>query len=273
MRFLYIALMFFLVACQSDKVQLAFGTVLDSQNYILQTSLDVWAISPEGDSSSEHMRTDLKVASTLTQLIVYDDGSAKYELHLDSVEYSSDKRSVEEVAYMEKYLRTQTFRYKIRSNGIMDTIFPMEEYLAIKGVNDLQLPRLFVKLQPVLPEKNVSIGESWDGAFSDSSSGEYTTVYKTFRLEDVFYRGGLQLAKLSMGVRYRKNEEDESVKLESKDYLVGKGMLLFDMTKGQVFSVDLELTGDLIVDDKLNQTKVPNLKVRQVLKMERQEQE
>lgn len=273
MRFILCLILLFLMACQSDKFQLSFGTVLDHQNYVLEASLDAWALGGEKDSlSKERMHTDLWVASTLTQLEVYDnDGSAKYELRLDSVDYSSDKRSVEELSYMEKYLKTQTFQYKIKSNGVMDSIYPMENYMAVKGVNDLEIPRLFVKLQPVLPDKEVAIGESWERHDSFYNKDVLTTVYKSFRLEDVFFHNGLRLAKLNMGVRYRQHEEDESIKLESKDFLVGKGTVLFDMIKGQVYSVSIEFTGDLVVADKLNKTDVPDLKIRQVLKMERQE--
>ena len=102
MKFLVCILFLVLTACNSDKVELAFGTVLNNQEYVLEANLDVLALAGEDSLEPESMQTKLKVFSTLTQLEVYDDGSARYEMQVDSVDYSSNKRSVEELAYMEK---------------------------------------------------------------------------------------------------------------------------------------------------------------------------
>lgn len=269
MRFFVCIFVLFLVACNSDKVLLSFGTVLDKQNYVLEADLDVLALSKDSSNNSENMRTKLRVESSLMQLEVYDDGAARYEMLVDSVDYSSNKRSVEELAYVEKYLKTQTFQYKIAANGSMDSIYPMEDFLAVEGVNELELPRLFAKIQPVLPSHKVSVGDSWERHHSFKNKDTWTVVYKTFRLEDIFYLDGLQLAKLSMGVRYKQQEEDAMIKIESSDFLVGEGTVLFDISNGQIFSVKLEFSGTLNVADKLNNAKIPELKMRQVLKLER----
>lgn len=269
MKFLVCILFLVLTACNSDKVELAFGTVLNNQEYVLEANLDVLALAGEDSLEPESMQTKLKVFSTLTQLEVYDDGSARYEMQVDSVDYSSNKRSVEELAYMEKYLQTQNFQYKIASNGTMDTIFPMENFVAVDGINELEIPRLFAKIQPVLPDHKVGVGDSWERHHSFNNKGSLTTVYKTFRIEDIFYHDGLKLAKLNLGVRYKQLEEDASIKLESTDFLVGKGTMLFDLVNGQVYSIHLEFTGNLNVADKLNNAQVPELKMHQVLKLER----
>ena len=64
MKFLVCILFLVLTACNSDKVELAFGTVLNNQEYVLEANLDVLALAGEDSLEPESMQTKLKVFST-----------------------------------------------------------------------------------------------------------------------------------------------------------------------------------------------------------------
>ena len=49
----------------------------------------------------------------------YDDGSGRFEMKIDSVNYNSDKRSVDEFRNIEKYLSIRNFQFKLNHDGII----------------------------------------------------------------------------------------------------------------------------------------------------------
>ena len=87
---------------------------------------------------------------------------------------------------MEKYLQTQNFQYKIASNGTMDTIFPMENFVAVDGINELEIPILGICLGHQL------IGKAFGGEVAD-------LIYlpeRAFNKEEFFYNYFINLILL-----------------------------------------------------------------------------
>lgn len=268
MKFILACLLLFLVACESEDVTLAFSTSQEDLTY--ETTATLNAVSLASDSTKpDNMRTELYLRSKYALISAFDDGSARYEVRLDSVSYSSDKRSVEELGYMERYIRTQSFQYKIAADGEILAFPSMDDFIPVRGLQDLNIAKLFIKLQPVLPSKPVSVGESWERQHAITEGNTQTVVYKNFELSDVFYRDGDRIAAIKMRLRYKQNEEDAAFKMESDDFLVGDGTIEFNITDGAVENVSLEVSGKLKVSDKSEAVKLPDLNVRQTLKMHR----
>ena len=108
-----------LCSCERNEIHLAFNTqTVGPQSFILESTLNA---SLPGDSVNvpESMRTHVSVRSTMSLLMSYDDGSGRFEMKIDSVDYTSDKRSVDEFRNIEKYLSIQNFQFKLDHDGII----------------------------------------------------------------------------------------------------------------------------------------------------------
>ena len=71
-----------------------------------------------------------------------------------------------------------------------------------------------------------------------------------------------------MNVQYKEVADSTSnVRMESDDFIVGTGSILFDITHGIVSSVNLELSGHLNVNDIVAGYVVPNMRVIQRIKL------
>lgn len=251
-------------SCDKNDVVLAFNTQNAApQTLVMESSLNV--LLPEDSSSSkpESMLTQVKVRSSLNMLVPYDDGSARFEMKIDSVDYTSDKRSVEEFRNVEKYLSTQHFQFKLASDGTVSD--PVVEDSDLKpGAEDIDLIKLFLKAQPVLPGSPVAIGESWERPVTIPSAGGVTTVYKSFTLDDVMLQEGAQIAKITMNLKYKEEADSTSnVQMKSHGFVVGTGSIFFDITHGVISSANLEINGDLDVADLIAGDTVPNMHVIQ----------
>ena len=262
------AALFALCACDGNEVVLAFNTQnVPPQTYYLETSLN--AILPATDSVSatpEAMNTHLNVRATNSLLTAYDDGSAKFQLRIDSVDYKSDKRSVEEFRSMERYMSTEHFQFKMAKDGSVRD--PFIEDSIMLGTEALDLIRIFLKVQPLLPGKAVRVGESWDRPVEIPGASGKTVVYKSFTLEDQYVHDGIQMAKIGMNLKYKEVPDSTSdLRMESKGFIVGTGSILFDMTHGAISSVKMELTGDLSVNDIVADNVIPDMHVIQKIKL------
>ena len=184
------AALIFLCSCDSNDVSLAFNTQnAPVQKYFLESSIDAMLPSDSGVTVPEAMETHLKVQATLSELVAYDNGSGRFEMKIDSVDYKSDKRTVEDYLYIEKYLLTQHFQYKMAPDGSVSE--PAVEDVALQpGSEELNLLKLFMKVQPILPGNPVKVGETWERPVEIPESGKTTTVYKSFTLEEVFLHDG-----------------------------------------------------------------------------------
>ena len=262
------AALIFLCSCDSNDVSLAFNTQnAPVQKYFLESSIDAMLPSDSGVTVPEAMETHLKVQATLSELVAYDNGSGRFEMKIDSVDYKSDKRTVEDYLYIEKYLLTQHFQYKMAPDGSVSE--PAVEDVALQpGSEELNLLKLFMKVQPILPGNPVKVGETWERPVEIPESGKTTTVYKSFTLEEVFLHDGVQMAKIGMNVKYQEVvDSTANVQMESKGFIVGSGSILFDITHGAVSSVSLELSGHVDINDIVAGNVIPDMHVLQKIKL------
>lgn len=262
------AALIYLCSCDGNDVSLAFNTQnAPVQKYFLESSIDAMLPSDSGVTVPEAMETHLKVQATLSELVAYDNGSGRFEMKIDSVEYKSDKRTVEDYLYIQKYLLTQHFQYKMAPDGSVSE--PAVEDVALQpGTEELNLLKLFMKVQPILPGNPVKVGETWERPVEIPESNKTTTVYKSFTLEEVYLHDGAQMAKINMTVKYKEQvDSTANVQMESKNFIVGEGTLLFDNTHGVVSSVNLRFTGHVNVTDLAAGSVIPDMHVLQNIKL------
>ena len=262
------AALLLLCSCNGNDISLAFNTQnAPVQKLSLESSLNVFAPQDSMSVTPESMETHLKARSTLTQTVAFDNGSARFEMKIDTVDYKSDKRSVEDFRYIEKYLSTQHFQFKMASDGAISD--PSVEDVALQpGSEELNLMKLFMKVQPVLPGSPVKQGDVWERPVEIPSNGRTTSVYKSFTLEDVYLHDGVQMAKIGMNVKYKELPDSTSdVRMESEGFIVGTGHILFDITHGVITSGSLELSGHLNIHDIVSSQVLPNMHVVQKIKL------
>ena len=262
------AALLLLCSCNVNDISLAFNSHnAPVQKLSLESSLNVFAPQDSMSVTPESMETHLKARSTLTQTVAFDNGSARFEMKIDTVDYKSDKRSVEDFRYIEKYLSTQHFQFKMASDGAISD--PSVEDVALQpGSEELNLMKLFMKVQPVLPGSPVKQGDVWERPVEIPSNGRTTTVYKSFTLEDVYLHDGVQMAKIGMNVKYKELPDSTSdVRMESEGFIVGTGHILFDITHGVITSGSLELSGHLNIHDIVSSQVLPNMHVVQKIKL------
>ena len=262
------AALLLLCSCNGNDISLAFNPQnAPVQKLSLESSLNVFAPQDSMSVTPESMETHLKARSTLTQTVAFDNGSARFEMKIDTVDYKSDKRSVEDFRYIEKYLSTQHFQFKMASDGAISD--PSVEDVALQpGSEELNLMKLFMKVQPVLPGSPVKQGDVWERPVEIPSNGRTTTVYKSFTLEDVYLHDGVQMAKIGMNVKYKELPDSTSdVRMESEGFIVGTGHILFDITHGVITSGSLELSGHLNIHDIVTSQVLPNMHVVQKIKL------
>lgn len=255
----------FLCSCDNEQYMIAFNTEnAPVQTYYLESSLNSF-VPVDSGATPEAMNTSLQVRAANTLLTAYDDGSAKFEMKVDSVDYKSDKRTVEEFRNMERLVATQNFRYKMAKDGVVSSpVF--EDSLSLEEA--LDLVRLFLKVQPVLPGKPVAVGESWERSSEIPGRNGNTVVYKSFTLEDHYVHDGAQMAKIAMNLKYKESPDSTSgVRMESNGFILGAGNIVFDMTRGVIVSANMELSGDLKMSDILSGTTIPDMRVIQKIKL------
>ena len=256
--------LFSLCSCERNEIHLAFNTQTASpQSYVLESTLNA---SLPGDSNTvpESMHTHVSVRSTMSLLMSYDDGSGRFEMKIDSVNYNSDKRSVDEFRNIEKYLSIQNFQFKLDRDGIISNP-TIENAVDVLSEDELNLIPLFLKAQPILPEKPVKLGESWERQMPIRGKGNSsTTVYKTFTLQDVYLQDGVRMAKIHMGMKYLELPDTTSnLQLKSSDYVIGDGMVLFDVTHGTLSSAEMDILAKLDIFDLVAGDTLPSMNVNQ----------
>ena len=184
-------------------------------------------------------------------------------LRVDSANYSSDNRSVEETDHIQRYLKTQLVQYKMGSDGEMSSV-RFDEMVALPDVGDIDIRRIFLKVQPVLPSSPLAVGDTWERQqMLTDDNNKQSVVYKWFKLEEVFDRDGVKIAKLRMNVRYKQNSEDDAQIMESPDFVLGSGTILFDIAAGKVVEGELDIEGKVRVIEKKDGDTIPDLRVRQ----------
>ena len=264
--------LFSLCSCERNEINLAFNTqTATPQSYTLESTLNA---SLPGDSVNvpESMRTHVSVRSTMSLLMSYDDGSGRFEMKIDSVSYNSDKRSVDEFRNIEKYLSIQNFQFKLDRDGIISNP-TVENAMDVLSEDELNLIPLFLKAQPILPEKPVKLGESWERQMPIRGKGSSsTTVYKTFTLQDVYLQDGVRMAKIHMGMKYLELPDTTSnLQLKSSDYVIGDGIVLFDVTHGTISSAEMDILAKIDVFDLVAGDTLPSMNVNQKITLRNQQ--
>lgn len=256
-----------LCACEGNDFVLTFNTEnVPAQTYSLESNLNAILPMDSVAGTPEAMNTRLFVRATNSLLTAYDNGTAKFEMKIDSVDYKSDKRSVEEFRSMERYMSTEHFQFKMAKDGVISD--PVMEDSVMLGTEALDLVRLFLKIQPLLPGKAVSLGETWERSVEIPGNGGNTVVYKSFTLQDQYVHDGAQMAKIGMNIKYKETGDGNSdVRMESNGFVVGSGVILFDMTHGVISSATMEITGDLKVNDIVANNVIPDMHVIQKIKL------
>lgn len=261
------AALLFLCSCDNDQYVLAFNTEnAPVQTYHLESNLNSILPMDSTSTSPEAMTTHLQVRASNSMLTAYDDGTAKFELKVDSVDYQSDKRTVEEFREMEKAVATENFQYKMAKDGMISSAI-LEDSLTL-GTEALNLIRLFLKIQPILPGKAVSVGETWERPTEIPGRNGNTTVYKSFTFKEQYVHDGVQMARVGMNLKYRETADSTSdVLMESNGFILGSGDILFDVTHGVLVNASIELSGDLKMNDIVSGSIIPDMHVIQKIKL------
>ncbi|NLG39785.1 MAG: hypothetical protein GX545_07690 [Fibrobacter sp.] len=259
---------FLLLACDQQTTNLVFNTQnIADQKFLMQADMNVFLDDSMPQDTIESMETSLRLIVTSSLLMAYDDSSARFEIKVDSVEYTSDKRSVEEFRYVEQYLSSQNFQFKMAKDGLMSEPV-MDNYVAHPEGDELEIAKLFLKIQPVFPGKPVRVGESWERQHAvTGENNEQMVIYKSFTLEDLFQRNGVMLAKIRMNVRYKQMVNDPDIQMNSEDFVIGSGILLFNVTMGVIEESAIEVNGKLNVTEKFSEQNIPKMRVIQKLKL------
>ncbi len=232
-------------------MDLAFNTQnVSDRTFVLESKFQIFAEAPD-EKKRESMTSHLFIRMTSNLLSAYDDGSGRFLMKVDSVKYQSDERSVEEFRHIERYLGSQDFQFKMANDGQMSD-FSMEEYAPVFESNDLDIRKLFLKAQPVLPSSPVKVGESWerqhwiDGEKNDPDF----FVYKWFQLEELSERDGSTYARLKMNMKYRRESSSAIYQMESAGFILGSGSVLFNVSKGVVEEGFIKIDGKIRMKEK-----------------------
>ena len=256
-----------LLGCESKQVKIAFDTKSQTpQNFLLESQMKLILQGPSDTPAALGSR--LRVQFHTNPIVSYDDGSARYQVGADSVSYTSDQRSVEECLHIERTLSMQEFQYKMASSGAIQDM-RMAEFLPDLEQTDLDLRRLLMKLQPELPGKPVSAGDTWERQHAlDEGDGKQAIVYKWFQVEDVYVHHQKKMAKLRMNLKYRLDSKN-GVAFHSEDFVLGSGDVLFNVTDGSIESASVEISGVLDVLAPQVRTDSSAMRVRQTIRLRR----
>lgn len=264
-----ISSLFFLAACEEKSVLLGFNTQNPSpESYELTSSMQAILNADENASdSAQSMSADVRILLRSELLSAYDDGTGRFLLSIDSANYTSNVRSVEESDHIERYLKTQAVQYKMGSDGEMSAV-QFDEMVALPDIGDVDVRKIFLKIQPILPSAPIAVGDSWERsqAITDEN-GKLNVAYKWFLLEEVLERDGARFAKIKMNVRYRQSSEDEKQLTESPDFILGSGTILFNIDAGKIVEGSLTVEGKLRVIEKAAGDTIPDLRIRQKISL------
>lgn len=236
---------------ESREYSLVFDTrSQDTVEYHLEMS--VRAVLPQTDTV-DALHSSFQTSLIRTPLNRYDDSSTRYLMASQNLRYSSEQRSVEECRHIERYLSGQTMQYKMNAQGEildMDSLPQLPELQSV-GVN---LRRIFLKIQPVLPGFAVNVGSRWERQHQlPAENGTSTYIYKSFEVVNIFRRNEQNMAMVRMNIKYRLTEEDNDstdnrIRLESDEFILGTGQLVFNLDKGDLEQGEFEINGTLQAD-------------------------
>lgn len=202
----------------------------------------------------------------------YDDGSARYKLQVDSLNYHSEQRTVEECRHIERYMADQFLEFKMNERGEINDFTAPAKLPELENAG-LDLRRLIMKLQPVLPAFEIHEGSTWEKEHAlpgkmnaDGSEGKPGFVYKWFRVQKIYEKDGKRYAEVLMNLKYRlQNEAGEEPAVQTSDFILGSGSVVFDILEGDLHQVNLEINGKVNVIS--SNDSLPPIQMRQTLRM------
>lgn len=270
---LFIVTVFLTLSCSDqDKYKIKFTNNIGiDDHYELKGSMKALK---SGDTLSNILDVDFKLNLKQKTLAKYDDGSSKLELSIDSIKYNSHQRSVEECQHIEKYAKNRSVSFKINDRGEVSKMDSLPSFSELIEVG-LDLRKLFIKLQPVMPGFEIYEGITWEKEQlmprSDSTFGH---IYKWFRVEKIYKKNNKNFAKVKMNTKYNLEGNDVIASKDNK-FILGSGLLIFNLDDGKLEQIDSEITGilNVLVQDNVenykDSTKKAEIKVRQMLNMRR----
>lgn len=264
---LFILIFLMIASCQQEKVVLRFdSTSMNSQKYSLSSSVDL--IVDSIGEKSQGIESQMVAILQSRPLTHFDNGASRYKIHIDSIQYHSSVRDSSQELAIATALKKQAFEFKMGAAGDMQD-FSMDAFVPELEDTDIDLRRLLLKIQPVLPGKAVSIGDTWERQqLLPESEGQNVYVYKWFRIEEVFKRGANQLVKLTMNIRYKPKSQSKIAPTHN-EFILGSGYVIFNETVGQVDEAYLEINGLLNVLSTGEKEDQPSLRIRQLLRLNR----
>jgi len=271
MRFRLVSLpilLLLLSSCQTEHYELRFHTQTQkTERFVIESQIKL--ILQGGQTAPEALGSTLTAWVHSSPVVSYDDGSARFLLEVDSASYRSEQRSVEECSHIERSLLQQEFQYKIAPHGEMQDL-RMNEFVPELENTDIDLRRVLLKIQPVLPGTPVKVGDTWERQQPLDDGPQAAIVYKWFQVDEAFTHQKKQLVKLRMNIKYKLNDSTSAeVRLQGNDFIIGSGDVLFNVTDGQIDDAVIEVNGSLNV--LMNQTShtPPPMQVRQIVHMRR----
>jgi len=261
-------LLLLLVSCQTEQYSLQFRTKTQAtERYVLESQMKL--ILQGGQAAPEALGSTLTAWVQTSPVVSYDDGSGRFLMQVDSANYRSEQRSVEECSHIERSLTQQEFQYKMAPNGEMQDL-RMNEFVPDLENTDIDLRRLLLKVQPVLPGTPVKVGDTWERQQPLDDGPQAAIVYKWFQVDEIFKHKDKQLVKLRMNIKYKLDDSTSAqVKLQGNDFILGSGDVLFNVTDGQIDDAVLEVNGSLSVLMEHVDNKLPPMQVRQTLHLRR----
>jgi hypothetical protein len=238
-----------LASCSSRKVHLRF---VFEKNQVLHYA---FALSSEAEVT-DSLKTGHYSSSAnllLSQQInqVYENGDTRCIISVDSVGFQTDYLSEPEVNNIVELLKRTALALKISPYG---------DFLEMEGEEDLpqvemegmNLSRLLLKIQPVLPHSGIAIGSVWEREqqFPVRNSLNSGTLYlrKNFQLLELKNYKGRLCARISFkivaNIGMKESEKSFQASAPKGQSWVGKGngILYFDMQKNCFLEGSAEMT-------------------------------
>ena len=232
-------------SCESDKVVLQFNAKNPSPEAYRLNSQANWLFVSDS-LAPQSVGTQLQANVYSTRSISYSDSSERLQFVSDSVHYSSDQFSKAECKLIAGSLQAQNFQFKLSKNGALQAFHTPASSRNL-GQPVMDMSRMLVRLQPVLPSNPVSLGDTWESqlAYGDEA-GQSGLVYKWFQVEDLFIRAGKTMAKLRMNIKYHLDAETAAhYQVGSEPFILGTGSVVFNVTDGQIEDEAMEISGAL----------------------------
>lgn len=248
-KYLFCFSLLLLVGCSSRQVHLRF---VFQKNEVLRYAFNMSMDANVSDSSlTQYYSSSAFILVSQRFNEVYENGDGRSTVTVDSIRLKTDYLSEPETNNILELLKRSPITLKLSPYG---------DFLEMEGEEDLpqveiegmNLSRLLLKIQPILPHSGIAIGSEWEREqqIPVRNSLNSGTLYlkKHFQLlglED--YKGHL-CAKISFvvlaNIGLKESEKSFQISTSKGQAWIGKGkgLLYFDMQKNRFFEGTADLT-------------------------------